>query len=70
MVQQKQIPVIFLGSWIVEDINAVSGQQVPVPVEDKKEKEMFWILHIMALLFFAPALFVTIPLHMIYLKNN
>jgi hypothetical protein len=28
---------------------------------------MFWLLHIAALLFFFPALFVTIPLHMIYL---
>lgn len=26
---------------------------------------MFWILHIMAALFFWPALFVTIPLHII-----
>lgn len=26
---------------------------------------MFWILHLCALLFFAPALFVTIPLHII-----
>lgn len=26
---------------------------------------MFWLLHIMALLFFLPALFVTIPLHII-----
>lgn len=27
---------------------------------------MFWILHLAALFFFMPALFVTIPLHMIY----
>ena len=27
---------------------------------------MFWILHILALFFFFPALFITIPLHMIY----
>lgn len=26
---------------------------------------MFWILHICALLFFIPALFLTIPLHII-----
>lgn len=26
---------------------------------------MFWFLHCMAVLFFIPALFVTIPLHMI-----
>jgi hypothetical protein len=26
---------------------------------------MMWILHIVALVFFAPALFVTIPLHII-----
>lgn len=26
---------------------------------------MFWILHLCALLFFAPALFITIPLHII-----
>lgn len=26
---------------------------------------MFWILHIIAFLFFIPALFVTIPLHII-----
>lgn len=27
---------------------------------------MFWFLHIAAVLFFLPALFLTIPLHMIY----
>ena len=26
---------------------------------------MMWILHIIALIFFVPALFVTIPLHLI-----
>lgn len=26
---------------------------------------MFWVLHIVAFLFFMPALFVTIPLHII-----
>jgi len=26
---------------------------------------MFWILHILAALFFFPALFITIPLHLI-----
>ena len=26
---------------------------------------MFWILHLIALLFFLPALFITIPLHLI-----
>jgi hypothetical protein len=26
---------------------------------------MFWILHVVAFLFFFPALFVTIPLHII-----
>lgn len=26
---------------------------------------MMWILHLMALLFFAPALFVTIPFHIL-----
>lgn len=31
---------------------------------------MFWILHICALLFFMPALFVTIPLHIIANKKN
>jgi hypothetical protein len=29
---------------------------------------MFWILHLAALIFFAPALFVTIPLHL--LRNS
>jgi hypothetical protein len=29
---------------------------------------MMWILHIAAVLFFLPALFVTIPLHLILLK--
>lgn len=29
---------------------------------------MFWLLHILALLFFWPALFLTIPLHLIYKK--
>lgn len=27
---------------------------------------MFWILHIAAVLFFLPALFVTIPCHMLF----
>jgi hypothetical protein len=27
---------------------------------------MFWIIHLIALLFFFPALLVTIPLHLIY----
>lgn len=27
---------------------------------------MFWILHICAVVFFLPALFLTIPLHLIY----
>lgn len=31
---------------------------------------MMWILHIVALLFFAPALFVTIPLHIIIGKMS
>lgn len=26
---------------------------------------MFWVLHIFALVFFMPALFITIPLHII-----
>lgn len=26
---------------------------------------MFWLLHLLALVFFAPALFVTVPLHII-----
>jgi len=30
---------------------------------------MFWILHICAILFFLPALFVTIPLHIIASKS-
>ncbi len=34
----------------------------------QQETEMFWILHLVALLVFAPALFVTIPLHII--ANN
>ena len=29
---------------------------------------MFWILHIVALFFFLPALFITIPLHIIASK--
>ena len=31
---------------------------------------MFWIIHIIALLFFFPALIITIPLHMIYNSMN
>jgi hypothetical protein len=27
---------------------------------------MFWLLHLLAAFFFFPALFLTIPLHMIY----
>lgn len=27
---------------------------------------MFWILHIVAIIFFIPALFITLPLHVIY----
>jgi len=30
---------------------------------------MFWLLHICAFLFFMPALFVTIPLHIISKKG-
>jgi hypothetical protein len=31
---------------------------------------MFWLLHIAAFIFFMPALFVTIPLHLIYGKRK
>ena len=31
---------------------------------------MMWILHIVALLFFAPALFLTIPMHIIIGKMS
>lgn len=31
---------------------------------------MMWILHIVALLFFAPALFLTIPMHIIIAKMD
>lgn len=31
---------------------------------------MMWILHIVALIFFLPALFVTIPLHLIMNNQN
>ena len=30
---------------------------------------MFWVLHLCALLFFPVALFVTVPLHLIYAKK-
>lgn len=29
---------------------------------------MFWLLHILALVFFMPALFITIPLHILSSK--
>lgn len=31
---------------------------------------MFWLLHLAAVIFFFPALFITIPLHMIYAKKG
>jgi len=36
----------------------------------QKDSPMFWILNIAAFIFFMPALFVTIPLHMIYGKRK
>jgi len=36
----------------------------------QKDSAMFWLLHIAAFIFFMPALFVTIPLHLIYAKRK